>query len=165
MNIHKEKTFFILAVAFIIIGGTSALILLPHNDGTSDDLLSSRNDVSQDVSQHANPPVPVVVTSALKKQSSAYLARDGVYVIQYTDTGFVPKTIQITKGKSVRFINMSTKGLRVFTDTVNDPKFVVLNESKTIGKGGTYTFSFDIEGLWAYHNENHASDHANIVVY
>lgn len=104
-------------------------------------------------------------TQTSKNQSNSYLGRDGVYVVQYTDTGFVPKELQIPKGKSVRFINVSSKGMRVYTDFTADSKFAELNEAKTIGKGGTYTFSFVIEGLWAYHNQVNPTHTANIIVY
>jgi len=105
------------------------------------------------------------LTESSKQDSNTYLGRDGVYVVQYTDKGFVPQQLQIPRGKSVRFVNMSSRGLRVFSDVTTDPKFTELNESKTIGKSGTYTFSFVIEGLWAYHNEVQPSDKANIIVY
>lgn len=162
MNIHKEKTIIILLIAFILIGGTAVLIFLPDLTANQNiPTIPPRNDGGYQAVSTTKP----TASETLKKASISYLGRDGVYVVQYTDTGFKPTTIQIPKGKSVRFINMSGKSLRIFTDAVNDPKFTVLNESKSIGKGGTYTFSFDLAGLWAYHNENNVSDHANIVVY
>lgn len=111
------------------------------------------------------PASKASVPTSAKSGSVSYLGRDGVYVVQYTDEGFVPATLQIPRGKSVRFINMSTKGMRVFSDSVSDPKLVELNQSKTVGKGGTYTFSFVNEGLWQYHNELEKTHTASVTVY
>ncbi len=159
----QEKIITLLVLALILISGTLVYMFYPQavsNTG-DDNAILPRNDESVGVT--TTPTTKV--SDSLKKESNSYLARDGVYVVQYTNSGFVPKQLQIPKGKSVRFINMSTHGLRVFADATSDPKFTELNESKTIGKGGTYTFSFVIEGLWTYHNEDLATDKANIVVY
>jgi plastocyanin len=96
--------------------------------------------------------------------SGQYLAQDGVYVIRYTDQGFMPEELQIPKGKTVRFINLSNKGMRIFSDS-NDLKFLELNQTKTVGNGETYTFSFVSTGLWSYYNQGNSSHKGTIVVY
>ncbi len=96
--------------------------------------------------------------------SNQYLAQDGVYVVRYTDKGFVPEQLQIPKGKTVRFVNLSTKGMRIFSDSTS-LQFLELNQSKTVGKGETYTFSFVNTGLWSYYNQANTAHKASIVVY
>ncbi len=85
--------------------------------------------------------------------------------ITYTNTGFSPKTVQIAKGTKVTFINKSSKPMMIVADDSSNPKYVELNQPKSIGNGGIYTFNFVYAGVWAYHNELAKEHTANIVVY
>ncbi len=154
----------VIVLAFFLL--KSALLAPSQPSDTTNTALGGADQTNTIVKTDSNTAsAKVIVTPELKQESQSYLARDGAYVVQYTDNGFVPREIQIPRGKSVRFVNVSSKGLQVFSDSVNDSKFVELNQSKTIGKGSTYTFSFVIEGLWAYHNQTFPSHRANVVVY
>lgn len=169
----KNNTKFIIAGVICVLIVIFALTRNTNNTNNSNATIPTPiipvvpvDDTSSVVVNTGNKDVPkIVVTPELKKESKSYLGRDGVYVVQYTNNGFVPQQLQIPRGKSVRFINMSDRGLRVFSDNSSDSKFFELNQSKTIGKGSTYTFSFVIDGLWSYHNETYPSDKANIAVY
>lgn len=146
----------------LIVVAVIVIVLVYMN--VSNALLTDANNTN-DVNISTTTQHKVVSSETLKKQSNSYLGRDGVYVVQYTDNGFVPKVLQIPKGKSIRFINVSSSGMRVYTDITGDQKFSGLNESATLGKGGTYTFSFIIGGLWMYYNQVKPVHSANIIVY
>lgn len=161
---NREKTWVIIALAILLGVGGAIYMLRPdyQMDPNMLDSVLPRNDTTTTVS---DGKTSATVTTTTKKDSNMYLGRDGVYVVQYTKTGFVPSMLQIPQGKSVRFINMTDGGMRIYSDNNSDPKFVELNQSKTVGKGATYTFSFVNTGIWQYHNEVKVGDHANIVVY
>lgn len=105
-------------------------------------------------------PTPVIKTKA---QSNSYVDKAGFYVIQYTNNGFIPKSLQIPKGKSVKFINMSDKGMRIFA--TNNSKFSELNQVETISRGEFYTLSIPNDGLWSFYNQSYSSHTASILVY
>ncbi len=153
----NEKIVIILLLALILIAGGAVYILYPDSIRSTPPEPVRNDGYTEEV---ATKP-----TEALKKESSSYLGRDGLYVVKYTNTGFVPKQLQIPKGKGVRFINMSDAALRVYSDDQTNPKFTELNEAKSIGNGGTYTFSFVQTGIWAFHNQTHPTHRANILVY
>lgn len=151
----------LIVLAIVIVG----YVFLTMHPGSVDYASLPRNDIAAGSTTTPSQSNQAPTATATKKDSAAFLARDGVYVIQYTNNGFVPRSIQIPQGKSIRFINMSTHGMRIFSDNMTDPKLAELNQSKTVGNGGTYTFSFVYSGVWAFHNEVQPSDSGNVVVY
>lgn len=92
------------------------------------------------------------------------MTKDGLYIINYTDRGFSPTMLTLTKGKGVHFVNNSNKALRVFSDLPNDRIYGAITQSKTIGKGGTYDFTFNDVGNWGYYNANYPSHRGTVVV-
>ncbi|MFA5841970.1 MAG: cupredoxin domain-containing protein [Candidatus Paceibacterota bacterium] len=91
------------------------------------------------------------------------VVKDGMYIVSYENTGFNPKKLEINRGKSVRFVNNSTKAMRV-GDTTNIPAFQAFNQPKTVGKGGTYEYTFNDVGTYEYANQNNTADKGTIVV-
>lgn len=87
------------------------------------------------------------------------------YTVKYTDKGFVPKNLQVPKGTKVTFINTSSKSMRIFSDDLTDSRFTEINQPKSIGKNGVYTFNFGYTGVWAYHNQLNPEDTGSVVVY
>ncbi len=149
----------IIGVVFVIIVIVGVLMYMKFTKNTDSD----RSDVTANASTTADSTGAKMTLEQIKKQSNTYLAQDGVYVIKYTTDGFVPKDIQIPRGKSVRFINMTDTGMRIISDNT-DPKFAGLTEAKTIGKGATYTFTFSEVGLWVYHNQSTPNMKATILI-
>ncbi len=153
----NQKNLVCIFIGLVVVLGVVVYVDFWKNNGMgygakTENTLSTTTDSNQTTS-----------AETAKKASNSYLAQDGVYVIKYTNAGFVPKDIQIPKGKSVRFINMSDQGMRIVTDNT-DPKFVGLNEAKTVGKGSTYTFTFSEVGLWVYHNQSTPTMKATILI-
>jgi plastocyanin len=99
--------------------------------------------------------------------------------ITYTDTGFSPKSIEINKGDTVKFVNNSSSGMWVAsamhpTHTVYDgttlqahcaPGATLSFDScKSIPDGSSYSFTFEKIGTWGYHNHAASSFFGNVVV-
>jgi plastocyanin len=87
---------------------------------------------------------------------------EGYYVIRYTASGFSPAMLEVSKGKSVRFINDSSDALSIApADTVNQP-YATFDQTKSIGKGGTYNYTFTTTGSYTYYNLNNKT-HIGVV--
>lgn len=86
-------------------------------------------------------------------------------VVNYTDSGFNPASIEIKKGDTVQFVNKSSGGMWVAsgphpTHTIY-PEF---DAKKTIPSGGSYEFTFTKVGEWKYHNHSKASAFGTVIV-
>ncbi len=99
--------------------------------------------------------------------------------VTYTDSGFSPKTVSISVGDTVKFVNKSGKPMWVASashpsHTVYDgtnlsahcaagatPSF---DQCKSVAKGLSYIFTFTKAGTWAYHNHSISSDFGSVVV-
>lgn len=103
--------------------------------------------------------------ASTKAESKSFIGIDGIYVVRYTDEGFVPSSIQIAKGKSIRFVNQSSKGMRIFFEEQSQTGTKEYNQPETVGNGSTYTMSFVNGGLWVYYNSTFPTHRANILVY
>jgi len=93
------------------------------------------------------------------------VTEDGVYLVYYFNEGFSPNVLQIRQGSSVRFVNKSNHAMRVFTSNTDEHKFNQLNQAYSVGKGGTYDFTFIDKGVWTYFNYDNKSHNASILVY
>ncbi len=87
------------------------------------------------------------------------------YVVSYTEDGFEPSELQVPRGASVKFVNKSTRSMRIFADKDAKPPFSDLNQPKALGQNGEYVFNFVYSGIWEYNNSLHPEDVANVVVY
>ena len=86
-------------------------------------------------------------------------------VINYTDSGFSPSSLEIKIGESVQFVNQSNGGMWVasgpHSSHSNYPEF----DAKTnIPSGGVYEFTFTKVGEWKYHNHTKPSVFGTIIV-
>jgi len=92
------------------------------------------------------------------------MTKDGSYVVSYTDRGFVPATLEIATGKSVHFVNNSNRAMSLTTVDPNSQVFGEFNQGKTVGRGGTYDFTFLTKGTWWYVNRNNQTELGTIIV-
>jgi plastocyanin len=85
--------------------------------------------------------------------------------ITYTANGFTPSSVIVAKGAKVTFVNNSNAGMWVASDphpTHNGyPDF---DAEKAISNGGSYSFTFDKEGSWGYHNHLNPTNKGTIIV-
>ncbi|MBM2818244.1 MAG: hypothetical protein HW401_834 [Parcubacteria group bacterium] len=86
-------------------------------------------------------------------------------VVNYTDSGFSPASLEIKVGESVQFVNQSNGGMWVASGPhpshTNYPEF---DAKKNIPSGGIYEFTFTKAGQWKYHNHAKASAFGTIIV-
>lgn len=74
-------------------------------------------------------------------------------VVTFTDKGFSPTPVTVKAGSTVAFINESSAAMWVASDP--HPTHTLLpgfDELGSVGKGGTYEYTFTKVGTWTYHN-------------
>ena len=86
-------------------------------------------------------------------------------VVNYTDSGFNPSSIEIKKGDTVQFVNKSSGGMWVAsgphpTHTIY-PEF---DAKKRVPNGGIYEFTFTKVGQWSYHNHAGSEKSGTVIV-
>lgn len=96
--------------------------------------------------------------------SAPAMTKDGAYIVSYTERGFVPATLEIKKGKSVHFVNNSNKAMSLTTTDPNSQVFIELNQERSVGRGGSYDFTFLSLGSWGYMNRNNTVDKGVVMV-
>ena len=85
--------------------------------------------------------------------------------VQYGDSGFTPNTVSVKAGTTVRFSNQSSRGMWVASAV--HPTHQLLpgfDQLQSVGKGGTYEYTFAKVGTWKYHNHVNATDTGTVVV-
>lgn len=85
--------------------------------------------------------------------------------IEYTDSGFSPKTVTVKVGDTVTWTNKAEKPMWVASaphPTHTD--LAGFDELSSVEKGGTYSFTFTKAGNWKYHNHMKTSDFGAVVV-
>jgi len=70
-------------------------------------------------------------------------------------TGFDPQIVYMNRGESIRFVNKSSDSMRISSVLVQGvPIYPSLGQEKSVGKGGTYSSSLSVPGVWSYYNLN-----------
>jgi plastocyanin len=88
-----------------------------------------------------------------------------VTVITYTDAGFKPLVASVPEGKTVRFVNMSSRSLWVASnDHPTHDGYPGFDQGKSVGRGGIYNFTFTRTGSFMYHNHNHPAHQGVVTV-
>lgn len=151
-----KKKILIIVIVALLAGAVSLLFGGVSSDGLSMDF--TKNSTGTSVNGVKSTSTQTTKTPTINKVGDAY-------VVYYTNNGFSPKQSQVPRGKLVKFINNSDRALLIISDDVNINGHNELNQSKSIGRGGVYTFNFTYTGLWTFHNENYKSHVGNIVVY
>ncbi|MFA6519524.1 MAG: hypothetical protein WCT41_01720 [Candidatus Paceibacterota bacterium] len=94
-------------------------------------------------------------------------------VVTFTDSGFSPGVLDITKGTVVEFKNASSKSMRVASNPhpIHDEYPArggcissTFDSCTNIPPGGTWLFQFDFTGTWGYHDHLNSTDMGTIVV-
>jgi plastocyanin len=88
-----------------------------------------------------------------------------VTIVTYTASGFSPKTVQVTVGHTVRFVNMSNRSLWVMSNTEPAAGYYhEFDQGTTVGRGGVYNFTFNKTGAFTYRNYDYPKDQGVIAV-
>ena len=103
-------------------------------------------------------------------------------VISYTNSGFAPKTVTVTQGTTVTWINNSSGMMWVASNDHPDhtdydgtsraehcvnnapTSAQVFDECTAIPQGGSFSFTFGKAGTWGFHNHMHESDQGTVTV-
>lgn len=78
-------------------------------------------------------------------------------LITYSDTGFTPAVIKISKGASIRIINTSGRALRVaplIDPAFNTEGYRGFESSQSLKMGESFELSLIRAGVWGYTNQN-----------
>lgn len=86
-------------------------------------------------------------------------------VVTYSNAGFTPASVKVSAGTVVTFVNESTGVMWVASDP--HPIHSLLpgfDQRTSVGKGGTYEYTFAKVGTWSYHNHMNTSSKGTVVV-
>lgn len=153
----------LLIAAFIIFSNT------PENVSTLDTATTTSS--TPPSSAEVTPPVTPPPTSSRSGTQSAtpqslpLVNKDGVYLVYYRNAGFYPQKLTLKLGTSVRFINLSDRAMRIFSAERIDPRFTVLTQPQSLGKGEVYNFTFISRGEWGFYNQSNPQDAGVITIY
>lgn len=130
----------------------------------------------------APAPTTTVQTPAVTETTStttvAQPAAPSV-TVTYTDKGFSPKSVSVSVGTTVTFVNQSTSGMWVAsakhpshtvysgTDVSKhcpDTAGTAFDECTAVTAGGSYSFVFAKIGDWKYHNHVKSTDFGSVTV-
>jgi plastocyanin len=101
----------------------------------------------------------------MNQEKTAVGAKTSQHIVNYTDKGFSPASLEIKVGETVQFVNQSGGGM--WTASGPHPSHAAYPEfdaKKNIPSGGTYEFTFAKIGEWKYHNHTKAGMYGTIIV-
>lgn len=85
--------------------------------------------------------------------------------IDYTNTGFAPSNLSVKIGDTVIFNNNSSGSMWIASDPhPTHTLYPEFDQKKSVAKDGSYTFIFDKEGTWGYHNHVNATRKGTVTV-
>ncbi len=85
--------------------------------------------------------------------------------IHYTDNGFVPSTVTIKVGQTVKFVNDTNEKMWVASDPhPSHTGYAGFDEDRGAAKGESYQFTFSKAGTWGFHNHLSSGDKGKVVV-
>ena len=114
----------------------------------------------------AEPTVTTVMPTSTQEQTGTSAAiPEATIIVNYTDSGFSPKSIIVKLGGTVTFVNNSSKMMWIASAPhpvhTDYPGF---DEKVGVGKGESYSFTFNKPGTHKYHNHLNPTDFGTVVV-
>jgi plastocyanin len=107
-------------------------------------------------------PKPVSTTKPLPVTP---VTSEDRFTVRYNPTGFSPKVIEIKLGEAIKFVNNNNQAMWVASnDHPTHTLYPGFDEGKSVGKNGTFIFTFTEAGTWGYHNHNKPGDTGTIIV-
>ncbi len=87
------------------------------------------------------------------------------YEIQMTSSGFVPSTLTIKQGDTVKFINTDTSAhWPASAPHPTHTDYPAFDPKKAIAAGDSWSFTFDLVGAWKFHDHLNPSSFGTITV-
>lgn len=93
------------------------------------------------------------ISSPEEQLNDSFVQDEDPLTVEYTNDGYVPQTLNVTRGETVTFINKSSRSMWVASD--NHPTHTIYPEFDQKGLSRveeTYSFTFDNSGEWEYHD-------------
>ncbi len=76
-----------------------------------------------------------------------------VYGSIYTEPPAAPFFVEAKRGHDVTFVNVDNETMRLMpVDVADKSGYAGLGQSKSVGRGGTWTTNFTKPGTWGYYN-------------
>jgi len=117
-------------------------------------------------SQEAPRPAPTAAVLAQLATSPAFQ-----YLVSYSDSGFVPRTLTVKQGETIRFTNnshadlwLASSSTPLYPSVQNGCGSSALDSCQPIPPGGFWEFTFNVRGTWEYANTLKHTDVATVVV-
>ncbi|MEK7535786.1 MAG: hypothetical protein AAB590_02095 [Patescibacteria group bacterium] len=152
----KNKGYVWLMV-IVVIAVVLAIVLGNGSNGTENDTATTTEEAQiteEAIDKGTQSSNNTGTTGGTQATQLPLMTANGAYIIYYYSTGFSPSKLTIKAGKSVRFINSSSNAMLITpVDKVNRP-YSSLQQSKSVGKGGTFDYTFSTTGSYAYYNDN-----------
>lgn len=170
-------------VALIIIGGGVGYFLSQKKEPQTAISTEQIEQAGQETQTTPTPSAPVTPPQNEKPVNELAPApqaqiQDSVkafvsYAVVYTDTGFLPPSLEIKRGDTVTFENRSTKGMWPASamhpthkeyPTTGGCIGSTFDACKSVLPKEEWSFTFDKVGTWRYHNHVNSSHYGSIIV-
>ncbi len=100
------------------------------------------------------------ITPPAPRSTSVLVSSKRLTTITYTNSGFEPETVEVRRGTDIRFLNMSSKSMKVRTYAYYDRNIPIpgYSQETSVGKGKEFVFSVTATGTYPYYNLNNQGD-------
>lgn len=110
-------------------------------------------------------PLPESITDQNSGMGHSMPGMTGMAQVRYTDEGFLPKTIEVTAGTMVEFVNESDTQMWVASDThPSHERLPTFDQFNGTAPGTSYNYLFDKPGAWSYHDHLNPEDEGTVIV-
>lgn len=101
----------------------------------------------------------------LVNSSGLFAGADQRATVRITGKGFEPQTIKIKKGQKVEWVNEDTSSHQVASDPFPDHSLLPdLFADSPMGKGESFTYTFEDAGTYTYHDQLKPADLKGTVI-
>lgn len=156
---------FIYVVAACLVVGLGALTFVYFKMPQNAPVETSNTDTPVGIQVTPTPPSGVNSTKPPLAQTRVKEGTKYVTIVTVSDAGFSPSNFMVYPGETVRFVNKDQQSMRIIGDTADGllpyPGF---DQTKSVGKGGTYQFIFSQLGAWGFINQYNPTHPSLIVV-
>lgn len=166
MENMKNKNIYMAVIAIVLILLIGFLIAGKKETSapTTKDLNTEETSQQQEETQESSTPIQPVVKPSTNKPAVSVTNLPPA-TVRYTADGFSPTTVTITKGGSVQFINDSNSQMWVASNPhPSHSAYPAFDQRTSVGRGGTYTFTFTEIGKWYFHNHLNSSRTGLVIV-
>ncbi len=160
----KNKLFIAIIIIIIIIIGMYLVFKNPSVQvPTVQEQAQTQSSSTKNITSQMKEMPGKEITAGSESSSSA--KKISKYIVNYTNNGFSPPSLQIKVGQTVQFVNKSGFGMWVASGPhPTHTDYPGFDEKRTVSNGGMYEFTFTKVGVWGYHNHVNPSKSGSIIV-